>query len=210
MFTGIVTAQGTITRRTEVGGDCRLTVSCPDLQLETARAGDSVCVSGACLTMLDPDREGFSADVSQETLSLTTLGALAEGQKVNLELALAAGERLGGHLVTGHVDGMARLLSRHPDARAERLEFEVPSSLAKYIARKGSVCLDGVSLTINEVDGCNFSVCLIPHTLEVTTLGDLSDGDPVNLEVDLVARYLERLYDPSLGDADSGPEMGEG
>lgn len=210
MFTGIVTAQGTITQRTELGGDCRLTVSCPELQLETARAGESVCVSGACLTMLDPGRDGFSADVSQETLSLTTLGALNEGRKVNLELALAAGERLGGHLVTGHVDGMARLLSRYPDARAERLEFEVPASLAKYIARKGSVCLDGVSLTINEVDGCNFSVCLIPHTLEVTTLGDLQDGDPVNLEVDLVARYLERLYDPSLGDAGSDPGMGEG
>ena len=107
-------------------------------------------------------------------------------------------------------DGMARLVSRYSDARAERLEFEVPSSLAKYIARKGSVCLDGVSLTINEVDGCNFSVCLIPHTLEVTTLGDLSDGDPVNLEVDLVARYLERLYDPALENGDSGPGGDEG
>ena len=133
-----------------------------------------------------------------------------EGGTVNLELALAAGERLGGHLVTGHVDGMACMLSKHSDARAERLEFEVPPELARYIARKGSVCLDGVSLTINEVDGRNFSVCLIPHTLEVTTLGDLREGDRVNLEVDLVARYLERLYDPALGDADSGPGRDEG
>lgn len=209
MFTGIVIAQGTITDTREVGGDCRLTVSCPDLQLQNAHAGDSICVSGACLTMLDPGGDGFSADVSKETLSLTTLGALSEGGKVNLELALAAGERLGGHLVTGHVDGMAHLVSRHPDARAERLEFEVPPPLARYVARKGSVCLDGVSLTVNEVDGCRFSVCLIPHTLEVTTLGDLQVGDPVNLEVDLVARYLERLNDPELENADNGAQRVE-
>jgi len=210
MFTGIVTAQGTITGKKEVGGDCRLTISCPDLHLQNVRPGDSICVSGACLTMLDPGPHVFSADVSQETLSLTTLGALDEGGTVNLELALAAGERLGGHLVTGHVDGMARLVSRHPDARAERLEFEVPPPLARYVARKGSVCLDGVSLTVNEVDGCRFSVCLIPHTLEVTTLGELGIGERVNLEVDLVARYLERLNDPDLPDTepDAGPAEG--
>jgi riboflavin synthase len=197
MFTGIVTAQGLIARKTDIGGDCRLTISCPDLDLASARSGDSICVSGACLTMLDPDSDGFSADVSQETLKLTTLGTLDAGATVNLELALAAGERLGGHLVTGHVDGMAHLVSRHEDARAERLEFEVPAPLARYVARKGSVCLDGVSLTVNEVTGPRFSVCLIPHTLEITTLGALQEGDPVNLEVDLVARYLERLSDPT-------------
>ena len=196
MFTGIVTAKGLIARKTDLGGDCRLTITCPDLDLESARSGDSICVSGACLTMLDPGKHGFAADVSQETLTLTTLGTLDEGATVNLELALAAGERLGGHLVTGHVDGMARLVSRHGDARAERLEFEVPAPLARYVARKGSVCLDGVSLTVNEVDGRRFTVCLIPHTLEVTTLDDLQPGDPVNLEVDLVARYIERLSDP--------------
>lgn len=209
MFTGIVSAKGALERKTDLGGDCRLKFSCTDVGLEGARPGDSICVSGTCLTMLDPDGDGFSADVSQETLALTTLGTLDEGQSVNLELALAAGDRLGGHLVTGHVDGMARLVSRHPDARAERLEFEVPTSLARYVARKGSVCLDGVSLTVNEVDGCNFSVCLIPHTLEVTTLGDLQSGDPVNLEVDLVARYLERLNDPDLQDTASGQEPDE-
>jgi riboflavin synthase len=209
MFTGIVTAKGVLERKTDLGGDSRLKISCPDMNLEGARSGDSICVSGTCLTMLDPDGDGFSADVSQETLTLTTLGTLGEGQSVNLELALAAGDRLGGHLVTGHVDGMAHLVSRHPDARAERLQFEVPLALARYVARKGSVCLDGVSLTVNEVDGCNFSVCLIPHTLEITTLGDLQSGDPVNLEVDLVARYLERLNDPDLQDATSWQEPGE-
>ncbi len=169
---------------------------CEDLSLESSRAGDSICVSGACLTMLDPAGRQFSADVSQETLSLTTLGRLQEGQPVNLELALRAEDRLGGHLVTGHVDGLATLLSRRPDGRAERLEFEVPEHLARYVARKGSVCLDGVSLTVNSVQGRRFSVCLIPHTLEITTLGALGPGGHVNLEVDLVARYLERLAEP--------------
>jgi riboflavin synthase len=147
---------------------------------------------------LEPGGWRFQADVSQETLGLTTLGRLREGQAVNLELALQAQDRLGGHLVSGHVDGMATLVSRRPDARAERLEFEVPAALARYLARKGSVCLDGVSLTVNDVDGCRFGVCLIPHTLEVTTLGELRPGGLVNLEVDLVARYLERLAAPHL------------
>jgi riboflavin synthase len=206
MFTGIVTAKGVLERKTDLGGDYRLRISCPEMDLEGARPGDSICVSGTCLTMLDPDSDGFSADVSQETLALTTLGKLGIGQSVNLELALAAGDRLGGHLVTGHVDGMAHLVSRAPDARAERLEFEVPPSLARYVARKGSVCLDGVSLTVNEVAGCRFSVCLIPHTLDVTTLGSLGVGDPVNLEVDLVARYLERLTDPEAQEPTWGDE----
>ena len=207
MFTGIVMSKGTVRRRTATGGDCRLTVDCGVLSLEGCRSGDSICVSGACLTMLEPNREAgleadggwrFEADVSQETLGLTTLGRLREGQAVNLELALQAHDRLGGHLVSGHVDGMAALVSRRPDARAERLEFEVPAALARYLARKGSVCLDGVSLTVNDVDGCRFGVCLIPHTLEVTTLGELRPGGLVNLEVDLVARYLERLAAPHL------------
>jgi len=212
MFTGIVTAQGILQEKTHVGGDCRLSFHCADLPLESCREGDSICVSGACLTMLQPAAGHFVADVSQETLSLTTLGRLQEGQTVNLELAMRADDRLGGHLVTGHVDGLATLRERHPDARAERLEFEVPVQLARYVARKGSVCLDGVSLTVNEVAGCRFSVCLIPHTLEITTLGALSPGDQVNLEVDLVARYLERLADPFNEEtkaADSGRKSGE-
>lgn len=199
MFTGIVLSKGTLKETTEIGGDVRLRIDTGGLSLGSAREGDSICVSGACLTMLQPSEHAFAADVSQETLSLTTLGRLREGGSVNLELALSMDDRMGGHLVTGHVDGMAKLVSRHEDARAERFEFEVPVELARYIARKGSVCLDGVSLTINEVEGHRFSVCLIPHTLEITTLGDLQPGDPVNLEVDLVARYIERLTDPEVG-----------
>jgi riboflavin synthase len=193
MFTGIVESTGILQGKTLTGGDCRLHIACSALNLELSNTGDSISVSGACLTMLDPDASGFFADVSQETLDLTTLGQLQPGQTINLELALGLEARLGGHMVTGHIDGRARLVSRHQDARAERFEFRVPDRLARYIAKKGSVCIDGVSLTVNEVEGSNFSVCLIPHTLEVTTLGSLGTGDEVNLEVDLIARYLERL-----------------
>jgi riboflavin synthase len=200
MFTGIVASTGTLQEKIMTGGDCRLHITCNGLNLESAHLGDSISVSGACLTMLEPGVSGFFADVSQETLSLTTLGELKEGQAINLELAMGLEARLGGHLVTGHVDGMAQLISRHEDARAERFEFIVPDRLARYIAKKGSVCIDGVSLTVNEVDGSKFSVCLIPHTLEVTTLGSLRTGDQVNLEVDLIARYLERLMDPEYQD----------
>lgn len=206
MFTGIVTAKGTLLDRTPLGGDYRLRFSCPAMQLDTARAGDSICVSGVCLTMLEPDAKGFAADVSPETLALTTLGELQAGDTVNLELALALGDRLGGHLVSGHVDGLARLVGRHSDARAERLEFEVPAKLAPYVARKGSVCLDGVSLTVNDVDRRRFSVCLIPHTLEITTLGELAPGDRVNFEVDLIARYVERLAEAATESADATQE----
>jgi riboflavin synthase len=204
MFTGIVTSMGILQKKEPVGGDCRMTIDCGGLSLDGARQGDSICVSGACLTMLEPRGGHFTADVSPETLSLTTLGGLQEGQAVNLELAMRADDRLGGHLVTGHVDGLAILLSRRPDARAERLEFEVPEDLARYVARKGSVCLDGVSLTVNSVEGRRFSVCLIPHTLEITTLGALQPGGRVNLEVDLVARYLERLVEPFQAGASAG------
>jgi riboflavin synthase len=200
MFTGIVTSRGILREKTEIGGDCRLRIECGGLGLKAANTGDSISVSGACLTMLGPGESGFEADVSQETLQLTRLGQLRVGQAVNLELALGLEARLGGHLVTGHVDGRAELLSRVEDARAERFEFRVPDSLARYVARKGSVCIDGVSLTVNEVEGSRFSVCLIPHTLEITTLGDLQPGDEVNLEVDLIARYLERLMVPPSPD----------
>jgi riboflavin synthase len=200
MFTGIVASKGTLREMNMTGGDCRLHIACSKLDLESAHTGDSISVSGACLTMLEPGTSGFFADVSLETLGLTTLGQLREGQEINLELALGLEARLGGHMVTGHVDGKARLTSRHQDARAERFEFEVPGQLARYIAKKGSVCIDGVSLTVNEVEGLKFSVCLIPHTLEVTTLGGLGGGDEVNLEVDLIARYLERLMAPENQD----------
>ena len=196
MFTGIVERTGTMEEIAPTGGDCRLRIACSGLDLQAAQAGDSISVSGACLTMLEPGPDGFYADVSRETLDLTTLGLLEVGERVNLERAMGLQERLGGHLVTGHVDGRARLLSRRQDARAERFDFQAPQPLARYIAKKGSVCIDGVSLTVNEVEGARFSVCLIPHTLEVTTLGERAAGDEVNLEVDLIARYIERLMAP--------------
>ena len=200
MFTGIVETMGTLVSRTDMGGDSRLVIDTGTLSLANCRTGDSISVSGACLTMLDPLENSFAADVSQETLSLTILGDLREGGNVNLELAMGVHDRMGGHLVTGHVDGLGRLVSRHEDARAERFEFEVPKSLAKYIARKGSVCINGVSLTVNDVEGLCFGVCLIPHTMMITTLGKLQPGDEVNIEVDLIARYLERLMSPEFAD----------
>jgi riboflavin synthase len=181
-----------------MGGDSRLRIEFGNLDMQGSQEGDSIAVSGVCLTMLEPGESGFLADVSKETLELTTMGELQPGRPVNLELALALEDRLGGHMVSGHVDGLGRLVSRREDARSERFEFELPADLARYVAKKGSVTIDGVSLTVNEVDGARFSVCLIPHTLEVTTLGMLQPGDAVNIEVDLIARYLERLIDPEL------------
>jgi riboflavin synthase len=193
MFTGIVMSCGSVLEKTPVGGDLRLRINTGRISLEGCAEGDSIAVAGACLTMLQPSDHEFCADVSAETLALTTLGKLQAGSRVNLELALTLQDRLGGHLVSGHVDGMGTLLSRHEDGRAERFAFELPGPLARYVAAKGSVTIDGVSLTVNEVKGSTFSVCLIPHTLQVTTLGDLQPGHQVNIEVDLVARYLERL-----------------
>jgi len=196
MFTGIVTSTGTVREILDLGGDRRLLIEADSLDFGGCREGDSVCVSGVCLTMLKPQARRFSADISAETLALTTLGTMEAGRSVNLELALTLANRLGGHLVTGHVDGVARLLQRQPDARAERFEFNSPPGLEKYLARKGSVCVDGVSLTLNDVSSDTFSVCLIPHTLEVTTLGSLTADGLVNVEIDLIARYVERLAAP--------------
>jgi len=198
MFTGIVSTKGVLKEKITMGGDRRLRIEFGDLDMQDSQEGDSIAVSGVCLTMLDPGESGFQADVSKETLELTTMGELEPGQPVNLELALALEDRLGGHMVSGHVDGLGRLVSRHEDARSERFKFELPADLARYVAKKGSVTIDGVSLTVNEVEGARFSVCLIPHTLEVTTLGMLRPGDAVNIEVDLIARYLERLRPPPI------------
>lgn len=195
MFTGIVTAIGRIMEAEERPNGRRLFVAplSGSLDLDTGKAGDSISVSGVCLTMLEPSKQGFYADVSAETLALTTLAEKSAGDEVNLELAMRAGDRFGGHMVSGHVDGAIRLLSRIPDGEAERLDFELPAALARFVCRKGSVCLDGVSLTVNEVAQGRFSTCIIPHTLAVTTLGSLAEGHSVNLEVDMVARYLEAL-----------------
>jgi riboflavin synthase len=175
------------------GGDTRLHVEAADLGLADVVVGDSICVAGVCLTAVQLDATAFAADVSVETLSCTTLGALQSGNCVNLEKSLRLADRLGGHLVSGHVDGVGKVLSVEADARSQRWSFEVPSALSRYIAAKGSVCIDGVSLTVNEVSGNRFGVNLIPHTIEVTAFRDRRVGDAVNIEVDLIARYVERL-----------------
>lgn len=196
MFTGIVQSVGELRSIVARQGDLELSIAAPGLDLSTVAIGDSICVSGCCLTVTRLEGECFAADVSAETLQVTTLGRWAVGERVNLEKALCAGQALGGHYVTGHVDGVAQVLSLVQDARSLRVDFEAPAALARYIARKGSVCIDGVSLTVNEVEGARFSVNLIPHTLQVTTLGRCRAGTHVNLEVDIIARYLERLCAP--------------
>lgn len=193
MFTGIVQAVGTVLALTPRGGDVELVVDTGALGLADAAIGDSIAVGGACLTATRCDGACFAADVSNETLAKTTLGGLRAGSRVNLEKALRAGQALGGHYVTGHVDGVGHMVAAHDDGRSWRVTFEVPAELARYVATKGSVTIDGVSLTVNEVDGARFGVNLIPHTREVTTLGALRPGDPVNVEVDIIARYVERL-----------------
>lgn len=204
MFTGIVTGTGEMKSRESFDGDLRIRFDVPADLMKGCKIGDSISVSGVCLTMLEPDESGFSADVSAETMDKTSLGDRRPGDHVNLELAMRASDRFGGHVVSGHVDGLASLISRVADARSERFVFEADRSLARYIAPKGSVCLDGVSLTVNEVDDNRFSICIIPHTLEVTTLGKLAVGDNVNLEVDLIARYLDRLNQYGHPESDNG------
>ena len=196
MFTGIVQSLGEVLGVESFGGeqgDRRIAIACPGIAPERRALGDSVSVSGVCLSVAAETEDGFEADVSAETLALTTLGELAAGSAVNLEPALRLDSGLGGHLVSGHVDGLARLEDRREEARSTRMRFSFPPALAGFIAVKGSMCVDGVSLTVNDVNASDFGVNLIPHTLQVTTLGALRPGRPVNLEVDLVARYLDRL-----------------
>ena len=195
MFTGIVTTVGEITRLEEREQGLVITIRpvSGNVEIESCKEGDSISLAGVCLTMLNPGDAGFRADVSSETLAATTLGEKDVGDSVNLELAMRSGDRFGGHMVSGHVDAPIRLLSRKEDGEAERYDFELPRDFSRYVSRKGSVCLDGVSLTVNEVSENQFSTCIIPHTLSVTTLGGLSAGDRVNLEVDMIARYLEKL-----------------
>jgi riboflavin synthase len=199
VFTGIVQDMGRIVALEPRSGDVRLRVAVERLPLDAVRSGDSIAVSGVCLTVVEHDAGGFAADVSNETLSLTTLGDLAPGARVNLEPALRAGDPLGGHLVSGHVDGVGRVVSLAQDARSWRIRFEAPPELARYVARKGSIAIDGVSLTVNEVEGREFGINIIPHTFEVTTIGGYAPGRRVNLEIDTIARYVERLM--AAGDA---------
>ncbi len=193
MFTGIVQAVGVLETCADRASGREVTIDCPSWDWATIAVGDSISVQGVCLTVRACRRAGFHADISVETLRCTTLGQFAPGQRVNLERALALGDRLGGHLVSGHVDGVGSLHAARDDGNSRRLEFTCPQELRRYLAVKGSVTVDGVSLTINERIGNRFSVNVVPHTLSATTLGALRPGDPVNLEVDLVARYLESL-----------------
>lgn len=217
MFTGIIQAVGRIGRVEKRGGDCRFEVWLGALSGQPHDIGDSISVNGVCLTAVEYVPEDSAADslpgggnavsmladVSSETLDCTTLGALVSGDRVNLEMALTPTTRLGGHLVSGHVDGVAEVIGRHADARSERIEFRAPANLARYIAAKGSICIDGVSLTVNAVDGDTFGVNIVPHTLEQTNLGRCQPGVQVNLEIDVIARYLERLLSAGFADSDS-------
>jgi riboflavin synthase len=193
MFTGIILAVGKISAIEKKAGDCRLTIATGKLPLHDVALGDSVAVNGVCLTAVVLGSDSFCADVSNETLSRTTLNSATVGSPVNLELALTPSTRLGGHIVSGHVDGIGVITKKQADGRSVRFTFKAPDALAKYIAEKGSICINGISLTVNEVDGAEFGVNIVPHTLMETTLGNAVVGTKVNLEVDLLARYLERL-----------------
>lgn len=193
MFTGIILAVGKIASIQPRGGDCRLKVDTGKLSLAECALGDSIAVNGVCLTAVELGDRYFFADVSNETLARTTLKTAATGTPVNLELAMTPSSRLGGHIVSGHVDGIGKVVEKQADGRSIRFKFKAPDVLAKYIAEKGSICINGISLTVNSVDGAHFSVNIVPHTLQETTLGSTEVGSEVNLEVDLLARYLERL-----------------
>lgn len=197
MFTGIIAACGEIAALEKLAGDCHLRINAGKMDMSDVQLGDSIAVDGVCLTVVKFDSSSFEMDVSAETLSRTTLGEFKVGRKVNLEKALQPSARLGGHIVSGHVDGVGTIESRELVGESLRFCVRVPDDLAKYVAMKGSICIDGVSLTVNHVEGALFEINIIPHTVEVTTIGDYQAGLKVNIEVDIIARYLERLL---LGD----------
>ncbi|MBJ9977451.1 riboflavin synthase [Pseudomonas sp. S75] len=207
MFTGIIEAIGTIGAITPKGGDVRVHVRTGKLDLGDVKLGDSIAVNGVCLTAVELPGDGFWADVSVETLKRTAMVDLKSGSPVNLEKALTPTTRLGGHLVSGHVDGVGEIVSRSDSARAIQFRVRAPKELARYIAHKGSITVDGTSLTVNEVDGAEFELTIVPHTLAETIMADYRAGRRINLEVDLLARYLERLL---LGDKAAEPSKGSG
>lgn len=202
MFTGIIQAVGSIVSLDDIGGDKRVRLNTASLPLAEVSLGDSIAVNGVCLTVIEKHADGFSADVSAETLSRTSLGGLRPHSLVNLEKAVTPTTALGGHLVSGHVDGMGEIMTRQVDARSVKFRVRAPAPLARYIAEKGSICVDGISLTVNAIDGDVFDLNIVPHTLEQTTMAGFEVGTRVNLEVDIIARYLERLL---LGDAAALP-----
>jgi riboflavin synthase len=193
MFTGIIEAVGDVVALQPQSGDIRLRIRTNSLDLSDVRLGDSIATNGVCLTVVDLPGDGYWADVSRETLENTTLPQWKIGQRVNLEKALTPQTRLGGHIVSGHVDGVGDVISRYSDARSERFTLRAPDVLAKYIAHKGSITVDGTSLTVNKIDGAEFELNIVPHTVAHTIMGAYQQGTKVNLEVDVLARYLERL-----------------
>jgi riboflavin synthase len=203
MFTGIIQAVGEVAAMQPAGGDLRLRIQTGKLDLADVALGDSICTNGVCLTVIELPGDGYWADVSLETLDFTTLGDLEPGSKVNLEKALTPASRLGGHIVSGHVDGVGEVVSLQEDARSIRFVMRAPDELAKYIAHKGSICVDGTSLTVNAVNGAEFDLNIIPQTMAETVFGEYQPGSRVNLEVDVIARYLERLVQ---GDAAANPD----
>ena len=205
MFTGIIQTIGSVVRSEPRDGDIRLTIACGDLDLSLTAPGDSIAVNGVCLTAIELDQQNFVADVSVETMSLTSLGALEAGSPVNLETALTLSTALGGHLVSGHVDGLGTLLKMHADARSIRYSFEVAPEIQHYIAIKGSVTVDGCSLTVNGIEGNRFDVNIVPHTQQKTVFQFYKTGCRVNIEVDIIARYLERLLQ-GKADTDAGKD----
>jgi riboflavin synthase len=207
MFTGIIQAVGEISAMEPRGGDLRLRVTTGKLPLDDVALGDSIATNGVCLTVTDLPGDGYWADVSVETLNFTTLGKLTAGARVNLEKSLTPESRLGGHIVSGHVDGVGEIVSMTEDARSWRFVLRAPDNLARYIAHKGSICVDGTSLTVNAVNGAEFDLNIIPQTMAETVFGDYRPGSQVNLEVDVIARYLERLV---LGDKAAEPGADSG
>lgn len=204
MFTGIIQTVGEVRQLDARDGDLRVVVGCGDLDMSAVALGDSIAVSGVCLTAVAMSGDSFTADVSAETVSCTTLGEFGVGTRVNLEMAMTPTTRLGGHLVSGHVDGVGEVKRRWQDGRSERFRIAAPKGLAKYIAAKGSICVDGISLTVNAVEGSEFELNIVPHTLAATTMAEFKAGRRVNLEVDIIARYLERLLSADAATAEGG------
>ena len=193
MFTGIISAIGEIAELEHRQGDVRISIHAPELCFDDVRLGDSIACNGVCLTAVELIANGFIADVSVETLSLTTIEHWDHNSRINLEKAMQASDRFGGHIVSGHVDGIGEVVSLHEDARSWRFTIKAPDNLAKYIAQKGSITVDGTSLTVNAINGSEFELNIVPHTMIHTVISDYQIGTKVNLEVDLIARYLERL-----------------
>jgi len=197
MFTGVIKSIGTVKEIHSQGGDSRITFFAEGIEWDNFKVGESIAVNGVCLTVIEIHKNGFDADVSMETMQVSTFASLQKGSRVNIEPSLAIGERMGGHFVTGHVDCIGKIHANKAQARSMRLEVELPSEFKRFVAPKGSICIDGVSFTINSITGSIFCVNVIPHTAKATIIGDCKIGDKVNIELDIMARYTERLLDRS-------------